>query len=371
MNTSPLKCTILGVCIAVMALSISVPLQAWNPLKKAKEKVKNVKKKVTPRRKVVRRRTLRAGKDYKISSVKRYYVQSAMNYGKNNSGYWDIPGDNLKYKAGQNLQMWSLSSANKKQRDRMFRFKRFRDGYYRIEPYHARYKGYLDVQGGVDKSKNGTNIHVWKRSTKNRSQKFVLRYVGNKRWKIYALNGKVVHARGRKTSNRANVSIWSDHKGPWMEWVLIDATTGQALDPRARQQATSKKEIDRVRSKLRSASVSRLKNYQLFRNANNHGKSSYISHLFRQEKNKTKRLTYAYTLFKQFAQNSNVSIRRAGMSELYRLSANYYPKRNFMTGMMYNKWRKDIGKASKSEKDYRVRVYMARLDKKLEKLAKK
>ena len=155
---------------------------------------------------------------------RKYYIQSAMNYGANDGGYWDLPGDKNNIKKGQNLQLWKLNEGI----DRQFSFKKSgQDGFYEIvvgDVSNAR----VNVDGG--KKANGSNVEIWEADGKPK-QLFRLKHMGNGRFKIFDANDNVICNEGRKNENGTNVQMWDDHDGAWTEWYLIDATSKVAFVP--------------------------------------------------------------------------------------------------------------------------------------------
>ena len=158
-----------------------------------------------------------------------YYVQSALNYGKNPYGCWDIKGSDVKFKNGQSIVVWQLSD---KQDDRKFQMAYIQssgDKYlYIILPKYAKGWGRVDVAGGS--SNNGTNIHMWERNSSS-AQKFWFKHMGNGRFKIYNVNGKVLCLDQQKSDNGTNVHLWSDNNATSTQWYLIDVQTNQAYVP--------------------------------------------------------------------------------------------------------------------------------------------
>lgn len=155
---------------------------------------------------------------------KKYLIQSAMNRGKDAGGYWDLPGDNNNIKKGQNLQIWEYNNGI----DRQFAFKKTsQEGYYEIAVGNMS-NARVDIEGG--KSGNGTNIQIWE-ANGSTAQRFRLKHMGEGRFKIYDVNGKIMCNKSKSNANGTNVHLWDDHDGPWTEWVLIDVTTGTAFIP--------------------------------------------------------------------------------------------------------------------------------------------
>lgn len=161
----------------------------------------------------------------------RFHIQSAMNFGKNNGGYWDVPEvfqPNMSIPRGSNIQVYDLDVHH----DRYFTFYPSSvPGYYEIQVGLTN-ETRIDIQGAKGPgTPNGSNVQVWDR-TDLTNQRFMLHHLGNGRFKIYDQNsGKVLCLAGRSNSNRTNVHIWDDHNGAWMEWYLIDVKTKKPFVP--------------------------------------------------------------------------------------------------------------------------------------------
>ncbi|MFO8022982.1 MAG: FISUMP domain-containing protein [Perlabentimonas sp.] len=155
----------------------------------------------------------------------KFYIQSAMNYGKNNGGYWDIPGKPNSIKKGSNIQVWNLDSGA----DRMFTLHQSSErGYYEIQIGNTS-KSRVDIQGR--KTNNGTSVKTWE-SNGQTNQRFLFHHLGNGRFKVFDKNSrKALCLAGRKNANGTNVHIWDNHNGPWMEWYLVDVKTKKAFNP--------------------------------------------------------------------------------------------------------------------------------------------
>jgi len=89
---------------------------------------------------------------------KTFNIQSAMNYGKNQGGYWDIPGKPSHIKEGLNIQVWNIDNGH----DRNFTLWKTSNGYYEIQIGNTTLSR-VDIQGG--KKDNGTSVKVWKKTT--------------------------------------------------------------------------------------------------------------------------------------------------------------------------------------------------------------
>ena len=156
---------------------------------------------------------------------KSYYIQSAVSYGRTSAGYWDIPGNGTsKLNNGANLQIWSKGNAQ----DRKYTFVKNANGqYYNIKIGSTNY--FVDLIGG--KTKNASNIAAWSKNGKT-NQDFYLQHLGNGRFKIHHISGKIVAlAGGAKEKNGTNIHLWDDHNAVQAEWYLIDAATNKPYIP--------------------------------------------------------------------------------------------------------------------------------------------
>jgi hypothetical protein len=161
----------------------------------------------------------------------RFHIQSAMNFGKNNGGYWDVPGvfqPNMSIPRGSNIQVYDLDVHH----DRYFTFyKSTVEGYYEIQVGLTN-ETRIDIQGAKGPTTpNGSNVQVWDR-TNLTNQRFLLHHLGNGRFKIYDQNsGKILCLKGKSNANRTNVHLWEDHDGASVEWYLIDVKSKKPFVP--------------------------------------------------------------------------------------------------------------------------------------------
>lgn len=160
-----------------------------------------------------------------IPQNKKFIIQSAMNYGKNPGGCWDIPGVN-KLNKGKNLEIYRYDKGC----DQHFSLQnRDNSGYYNIYSCNNK-RLYIDVANW--KRKNGTNVLLWLAHGGN-NQKFRFHHLGHGRFKIEAKTGGYLCLKGRRNSNGTNIHIWENHNGPWMEWYLLDPVTRKAFVPKS------------------------------------------------------------------------------------------------------------------------------------------
>lgn len=162
-----------------------------------------------------------------------YYIQSAINYGKNNGGVWDLPG-NKDFAKGQKFSVWAYTPEKKKNgyfidnainTDRKFNFYKSKNSEY-LKIRLATVKGYVDVVG--NKNNNGTEIQL--NNAKNSpAQNFRFVYMNDGRFKIYNENGKLLKLNSRTSKNGTKIVLWDDWNGKNALWVLISDKTRKAL----------------------------------------------------------------------------------------------------------------------------------------------
>lgn len=159
-----------------------------------------------------------------IPNGQNFWIQSAMNYGRDNGGCWDLPGGDNKMTQGSNIQVWNIDGG----KDRLYRVvKNFDSPYYQIYVGNTS-DGVVDVDGG--KTENGTNVQIWKKNN-NPAQDFYFKHLGEGRYKIYHKSGRIVTLKSRKNDNGTNVHLWADHDGIHNEWYFVDPTTQKAYLP--------------------------------------------------------------------------------------------------------------------------------------------
>jgi len=159
-----------------------------------------------------------------IPTGQNFWIQSAMDYGRDNGGCWDLPGGDEKITQGSNIQVWNIDGG----KDRFFRVeKKFDSPYYQIYVGNTS-DGVVDLSKG--KTENGTNVQMWKVNN-NPAQDFYFKHLGNGRFKIYHRSGKIVTLAGRKNENGSNIHLWDDHDGIHNEWYIVDPSTRKAYIP--------------------------------------------------------------------------------------------------------------------------------------------
>lgn len=161
------------------------------------------------------------------ASISEYWIQSAMNYGKNMGACWDVPGNLKTGENGLNIKCWDID----KGKDRLFKFvasTKF-PGYYEIHSALSSYT--IDNSGGNNNlKKKSNNILLWSRHG-GESQVFKLKHIGGGKYKIYNHKGFIICLDGRKNSNGTNIHIWEDHEGAFTEWYFVNPITSKAFIP--------------------------------------------------------------------------------------------------------------------------------------------
>lgn len=153
-----------------------------------------------------------------------FIIQSAMNYGRNKGGCWDIPGGkNPKLKNGKNVEIWECNGG----KDQHFRTIWMSGQYYCLYSFNNR-KYVVNVDGG--KTANGTNVELWSKNSNNR-QKLKFKHLGGGKYKIYTYRNKVLCLSNRSNKNGTNIHTWDDHNGAWTEWYILNAYTKKPILP--------------------------------------------------------------------------------------------------------------------------------------------
>ena len=257
---------------------------------------------------------------------KQFIIQSAMNYNKDNGGYWDIPGKPNSISKGSNIQVWALDAGI----DRKFTLLNNGDnGYYEITVGNTK-NSRIDIDNG--NSANGTNVKVWD-SNNGTAQRFAFEHLGNGRFKIFDKNGKIICLANRSNKNGSNVHIWDNHNGAFTEWYLIDPTTKKAFVPKPTPKPAAQKQYDvkdiilhhhqtTLEDCFAKISLSELKS-----NGENIVTESF-NELNQDEKNT--RIIYILNGVKR---NNNVEVRKSIYSQL---TAVQYEKLGFANKMLLN-----------------------------------
>ena len=160
-----------------------------------------------------------------MGGIGRFIIQSALNFGKNDGGCFDIPGNNHA-KKGDNLQVWSLDEGT----DRVYSVIEAKNkAYYNIAVGPARGTD-LVVDVASNGYRDGTNIGVWKVNNKS-SQNFYFKHLGDGRYRIFNQNGKVIALNNGSSQNGSNIITWSNHSQKSAEWYLLDVDTRKAFIP--------------------------------------------------------------------------------------------------------------------------------------------
>lgn len=159
-----------------------------------------------------------------------FFIQNFKSYTTgSNKGFWDIPGKNVSFKNGQNLQVWDLTD---KLTDRKYTIKQTQaqvsNGTFIICPEYTGMNGV--VSAATSHQNNGTNVLIAGRDGSN-NQSFKIIHVGDGRYKIYSFEGKVVCLKSKSDANGSNVHLWENHNSPETEWVFLDVNTMKKYIP--------------------------------------------------------------------------------------------------------------------------------------------
>lgn len=147
-------------------------------------------------------------------NISKFKIQSAMCYGRNTRGFWDIPGGVKEFRLGQEFQVWNIDNGP----DREYTVKKKKNSsYYQIKV--ATYNNaYLDLANG--NTTNGTKLLIWKPNNTG-AQNYYFEHLGNGRFKIHHESNKVIALAGANDANGTKIQIWDDHNAIQCEWYLI------------------------------------------------------------------------------------------------------------------------------------------------------
>jgi hypothetical protein len=154
---------------------------------------------------------------------KTFYIQSALSYGKSQTGFWDLVGKRPKMIDSVYLRIWENDSAP----DKKFIFEAgVQDGFYKISTNYN--KNYCLT---VNQGKNINLLFAQFLPCENDSiQDFRFKHIRNGSFKIYDFSDRVVYV-DRTTENGSFVKVSKDHPGKWTEWYLLDIETGKPYIP--------------------------------------------------------------------------------------------------------------------------------------------
>lgn len=153
---------------------------------------------------------------------KQFLIQSALNYGKDNGGYWDIPGKPEHIVNTANIQVWALDAGM----DRKYALaKSPEEGYFEIVVGNSA-DSRIEIDGG--KPTKGSNINVWGKNG-SEDQRFGFEHLGNGRFKIYTKKRHVICLDDATSKNGPKVQIAQNGEGASREWYLVDITSKKSI----------------------------------------------------------------------------------------------------------------------------------------------
>jgi len=161
---------------------------------------------------------------------KEFWIQSAMNYGQNTGGCWDVPGHPTQAQKNLDIKCWSIDDGV----DRKFKIvpsQKYPDCFEIHSALPGQPASVVDNRGGKGNMRNnGNDIHLWEHHG-DKSQAFRFKHLGGGKFKIYNYDGHLICLKGKKNSNGTNIHIWHDHDGAFTEWYLVDPITKTAFVP--------------------------------------------------------------------------------------------------------------------------------------------
>lgn len=160
-----------------------------------------------------------------MQTDRQFIIQSAMNFGRDSGGYWDIQNNSNFFKKCLNIQVWNFDEG----RDQKYSLVNSPEqGYYEI------YTGNnIAFRVSIDSSntKNGTMVRI-KEKKDGADQRFLFQHLGNSRFKIYDKYGRVLSLASNSSINGSNVSVLNAQDGIGDEWFIIDYQTKKAYFPK-------------------------------------------------------------------------------------------------------------------------------------------
>lgn len=196
----------------------------------------------------------------KMKTGTKFVIQSAMNYGRNNLGFWDVRGTPQVITNGMTFNVWALDT---KAIDRLYTlYEAPESGYYYISvgDNPNMVLNTADCKG----SSSGTGILAWEKHG-DFCQKFYFQHLGSGRFKIFADNNHLIALDNRSSDNGAKIQMWENLDGAFVEWYLVDAETNQLFIPSAT--------VNKASFPLRGTAVTQSKNFYI-QSANDYGRSN-------------------------------------------------------------------------------------------------
>lgn len=186
----------------------------------------------------INKKKLSIGDD--MSGIKTVYIQSAINFGRDSRGYFDIPG-RKNPQHGNNIQVYELSDFDPDRKYDIFQ-SNSSFAHYSIAPScdntllvtsrSASQKSMRDIMTNR-KPATQTLDDIGLTEMKNiPAQNFTFRHLGGGKFKIYNHEEKVICLGQKSSQNGSNVMLGDDDSGAWTEWYLLDAETNRPFIPK-------------------------------------------------------------------------------------------------------------------------------------------
>lgn len=157
-----------------------------------------------------------------IPTEKQFIVQSAMNFGLDSSGFWDIQSNYKFFRKCIYLQVWDLDPA-RGQKISLVNSPEF--GYYEICVDSIK-----ESRVTVDTIKNEANIET-KDKNDGANQRFLFHHLDNGRFVIYSRNSLVVCLTDCSSKDGSKIHLLDKPNGKCSEWFLIDPQTKKIYIP--------------------------------------------------------------------------------------------------------------------------------------------
>jgi len=289
-----------------------------------------------------------------IPSYKRFYIQSAKEYGKSWKGVWDVSGHPRKFKNGQKIQVWVMHTRDKRDKDRQFYFRHLHGDWYTIKSA-LRGSHALDVSGG--NFRNGTPVQLYSRNN-SISQKFKMKYLGRGRWKIFTKRNFVLSLGRKGSRNGSKVQLSRSSYSSSAQWMLIQPGAKRAFSPRVSSSSSNKPNVSKgatvpLKKVLMGRSTYQIEKY--FKTCTsgqiNQEKESFMKYL--NGLNDTKRFTKLISVMKGAMKNPS---RSATAVTYFTISQLNLKSSGFLAGMAKGLFKSEVNKALRKAPSVQTRM---------------
>lgn len=142
-----------------------------------------------------------------------YYIQSSISYSRTNSRFWSF-SKKEQFKDGVQMHNWNKGGNIEIKLNKIGSC----NGWYYVKMNGS--ESYLDYD--IQNTNQAESKIKFCKQKKIRKQAFLFKHLGNGRYKIYTLNGKVVSLKDKSSKNGSFLLVNEDKSGFFNEWFLLD-----------------------------------------------------------------------------------------------------------------------------------------------------